>query len=54
MYNRPEETRTVRTLLAEQFSEDNIIEMEPTMGAEDFSYFLLEKPGTILSRFPNR
>ena len=46
LYNHPEETRTVRTLLAEQFSEDNIIEMEPTMGAEDFSYYLLEKPGT--------
>jgi len=24
---------------------DNVQEFEPTMGAEDFSYFLLEKPG---------
>ena len=24
---------------------DNVIEFEPTMGAEDFSYYLLEKPG---------
>jgi len=24
---------------------DNVHEFEPTMGAEDFSYFLLEKPG---------
>ena len=46
LYNHIEETETVRTLLAEQFFEENIVEMEPSMGAEDFSYFLLEKPGT--------
>jgi amidohydrolase len=46
LYNHPEETETVRTLLIEQFSEENIIEIETSMGAEDFSYFLLEKPGT--------
>lgn len=46
LYNHPTETETVRKLLAEQFSEDNMIEMDVSMGAEDFSYFLLEKPGT--------
>ncbi|MBM4760996.1 amidohydrolase [Bacillus sp. B15-48] len=46
LYNHPEETELVRNLLTEQFSAENIVEMEPTMGAEDFSYFLLEKPGT--------
>ena len=46
MYNHIEETETVRTLLAEQFFKENIVEMKPSMGAEDFSYFLLEKPGT--------
>lgn len=46
LYNHLEETKTVRTLLAEQFLKENIVEMEPSMGAEDFSYFLLEKPGT--------
>ena len=46
LYNHPEETEIVRTLLIEQFSEENIIEIETSMGAEDFSYFLLEKPGT--------
>lgn len=45
LYNHPKETETVRNLLAEQFSEESILEMQPTMGAEDFSYFLLEKPG---------
>ncbi len=33
-------------LFAQQFSEENIVEMKTSMGAEDFSYFLLEKPGT--------
>lgn len=46
LYNHPEETETVRGLLVEEFSEENVAEMEPSMGAEDFSYFLLEKPGT--------
>lgn len=46
LYNHPNETDLVRTLLMEEFSEENVNEMEPTMGAEDFSYFLLEKPGT--------
>nr|WP_281352272.1 M20 family metallopeptidase [Cytobacillus depressus] len=48
VYNHPEETKTVKSLLSEQFSEENIIEMEPSTGAEDFSYFLLEKPGTFI------
>lgn len=46
LYNHPEEAETVRNLLIEQFSEGNVAEMIPTMAAEDFSYFLLEKPGT--------
>lgn len=46
LYNPPKETKIVRDLLAEQFSAENVLEMEPSMGAEDFSYFLLEKPGT--------
>ena len=46
LYNHQEETETVRALLAEQFPEENIVDMQPSMGAEDFSYYLLEKPGT--------
>lgn len=46
LYNHPDETEVVQRLLAEQFSEENIVEMEQVMGAEDFSYYLLEKPGT--------
>lgn len=46
LYNHPEEAETVQSLLADEFSEENVVEMVPTMAAEDFSYFLLEKPGT--------
>jgi amidohydrolase len=46
LYNHPQETETVRSLLSEVFKEENVLEMKPTMGAEDFSYYLREKPGT--------
>ena len=44
-YNHPAETAFLRRLLSEVAGEDNVLDFQPTMGAEDFSYFLLEKPG---------
>ncbi|NEU30335.1 amidohydrolase [bacterium LRH843] len=44
--NHKEETDTVRELLTDVFTDEAVVELEPTMGAEDFSYFLREKPGT--------
>ena len=32
-------------VLGEVVGPENVLEFEPTMGAEDFSYYLLEKPG---------
>ncbi|MBV8910011.1 MAG: amidohydrolase [Gammaproteobacteria bacterium] len=43
--NHPQETDFVRKLLTGLVGADNVKEFEPTMGAEDFSYFLREKPG---------
>jgi amidohydrolase len=43
--NHHRETRFVQELLAELVGAHNVKDFEPTMGAEDFSYFLLEKPG---------
>jgi len=43
--NHPRETGFVGELLAELVGAENVKEFEPTMGAEDFSYFLQEKPG---------
>ncbi|MFJ8065931.1 M20 family metallopeptidase [Psychrobacillus sp. NPDC096426] len=46
LYNHLEESALVQNLLSDVFSEENVIDMDASMGAEDFSYFLLEKPGT--------
>jgi hippurate hydrolase len=43
--NHPVETEFVRGVMADVVGAENVQEFEPTMGAEDFSYFLLEKPG---------
>lgn len=43
--NHPNETEFVRGLLGDFVGTHNVKEFEPTMGAEDFSFFLLEKPG---------
>jgi len=43
--NHPAETEFVRRTLTEVVGADNVLEFEPTMGAEDFSFYLLDKPG---------
>ncbi len=43
--NHSRETQFTRELLGTLVGADNVREFEPTMGAEDFSFFLLEKPG---------
>jgi len=43
--NHKAETEFARGLLADVVGQDNVHDFEPTMGAEDFSYFLQGKPG---------
>jgi amidohydrolase len=43
--NHERETRFARELLGGLVGAHNVREFEPTMGAEDFSFFLEEKPG---------
>ncbi|MFN9744203.1 MAG: M20 aminoacylase family protein [Betaproteobacteria bacterium] len=43
--NHPAETEFVRRTLAQVVGEANVVPFEPTMGAEDFSFFLQERPG---------
>jgi hippurate hydrolase len=43
--NHPRETEFARRVLAELVGTHNVKEFEPTMGSEDFSFFLLQKPG---------
>lgn len=42
LYNHPVESELVKKL----FKNVEIKELEPSMGAEDFAYYLVEKPGT--------
>lgn len=49
LYNHPEETALLKTLVKDV----NIIDLEPSMGAEDFAYYLLEKPGTYFKAGSN-
>ena len=43
--NHDAETDFARGVLSELVGADNVLEFEPTMGAEDFSFFLQKKPG---------
>ena len=43
--NHPAETALLRQVMADVVGADNVVAQEPTMGAEDFAYMLLEKPG---------
>ena len=43
--NHAAETEFVRKTLAQVVGEANVVPFEPTMGAEDFSFFLQAKPG---------
>ena len=44
--NDPAMTDLAREAAIEVVGEENVIELEPKMGAEDFSYFLEQKPGS--------
>jgi len=43
--NASRETEFARRVMASIVGEDNVEQQEPTMGAEDFSYMLMAKPG---------
>ncbi|MET0284001.1 MAG: M20 aminoacylase family protein [Polyangiales bacterium] len=44
--NHEAETELAREVFRDVLGADNVIDFEPTMGAEDFSYFLQAKPGS--------
>ena len=48
LVNHPAETEFAREVMAELAGPENVLEFDPTMGAEDFSYFLESKPGAYL------
>jgi len=46
LYNDEQQTEKVKQALKDGFGVEAVVELQPSMGAEDFAYFLLEKPGT--------
>ena len=44
-FNHSEETKVFQELMSAAIGKENVIEVEPLMGSEDFSYYLQEKPG---------
>ncbi len=47
MHNHPETVELIKTVARELLGEDKIIPPEPSMGAEDFGYFLEKAPGAM-------
>ncbi|MFN4266447.1 MAG: M20 aminoacylase family protein [Aquabacterium sp.] len=43
--NHKREAEFVRQVMVDVVGEADVLDFEPTMGAEDFSYYLLDKPG---------
>ncbi|MBS3996726.1 MAG: M20/M25/M40 family metallo-hydrolase, partial [Hydrogenophaga sp.] len=46
--NHPAETAFVRGVMAEIVGPERVLDQEPTMGAEDFSYLLQARPGSYV------
>lgn len=49
LWNHPKETRYLRDIAKEVVGEENVIESPPGMGAEDFTYYIQEVPGTFFN-----
>jgi amidohydrolase len=47
VYNHPAETKTLRDAVAQNLPHLVTMDVPPRMGAEDFTYYLQEKPGTF-------
>jgi amidohydrolase len=47
LYNHPEEMALVVEAAKEVVSEDDLVEINPIMGGEDFAYYLQHKPGAF-------
>ncbi|OIN66328.1 peptidase M20 [Exiguobacterium sp. KRL4] len=45
--NHPEETNLLRTVASDIMGADHVFEIAPTMGGEDFAYYLQRVPGTF-------
>src|SRR5690606_18699731 len=48
LVNDPDESRFVESIINKSFDEDVFELVDPVMGGEDFSHYLLEKPGAFM------
>ena len=46
--NDPAQAAFAREVFKEVVGADHVVDQEPTMGAEDFAYMLMEKPGAYV------
>jgi len=49
LYNHPEACEVAKGIIEDSFGDDVFVEKEPVMGAEDFSYYLMEKVGAFIN-----
>src|SRR5690625_3646431 len=49
VWNHPKETKYLQEVAAKVVGEDNVKEAKPTMGGEDFCYYLQKVPGTFFN-----
>ncbi|WP_251551527.1 M20 metallopeptidase family protein [Neobacillus muris] len=49
LYNHPEACEFAKTVIINTFGEDAFIELDPVLGAEDFSFYLKEKTGAFIN-----
>src|SRR5690625_2390319 len=49
VWNHPEETKYIQDVAAEVLGADNVIEAKPSMGGEDFCYYLQKVPGSFFN-----
>ncbi|GIN84635.1 N-acyl-L-amino acid amidohydrolase [Heyndrickxia sporothermodurans] len=49
LYNHPEACKFAKEVIQKTFGEEVFVQMEPSMGAEDYSYYLKEKTGAFIN-----
>ncbi|MGE6258350.1 M20 metallopeptidase family protein [Heyndrickxia sporothermodurans] len=49
LYNHPEACKFAKEVIQKTFGQEVFVQMEPSMGAEDYSYYLKEKTGAFIN-----
>ncbi|MDQ0268249.1 M20 metallopeptidase family protein [Cytobacillus purgationiresistens] len=49
LYNHPEACETAKKVIIDTFGEDAFLSLDPSMGAEDYSFYVKEKTGAFIN-----